>query len=1510
MASINSSHTTPGSLGQSNQTTAELREVDGGHVLEVTKVSTVPVDVEVTGLFSRKPHLRVQVPVTDDIVTTQKKVTSLVDDLAAMTEKIRSAGVVETMVGVLDKLKEVTDKVFAFGETYADVFTSIEFVLDMIVSVGSLISMVTTALTPLSVLTGLYTVYKLIRTIISKLPVFYRTVVSYVCPEDEFFDTSSEMFAEAGAGINIVYSFLITMLPGPVRGLLDSFQKYTRVKILEDLDWIYQLADVVLHVPVYVMEMVNNGLGKLPQSTWRDALVLNVTMGISQFEKLLSFVPELTTNRISKKMAYYLDRCHADRRLLSQTSFLKEINLVCEDAAHHMVVLRSSHGTVHASFAALHTELVNFYRSGVALTQESHPEPVAILLWSRPGAGKTVFTQKCRQYWTGSGKNTVYDYTPTDGRSDFHDQYHEQNVWIHEDIGQRGENDWAQYIMHVGVNPSRMDGAALDKKSTIFFRSQVILGTTNIAIHTKCLNPVKGCGWTDADAVYRRWWVVDYVRNKSDCTVYQYDVTKRVWRSSATTMDCSDPKNFCDAIRKMYQDNVQIHKQLVASYPHSADYCLAEGRTIKTKVDKASEDDVIMMVEEPQFVHPRFQSVHYVSGSETVNFNEIEQEKVLASGSLINGGNEVVGIGPAFVGSKSEWMEYLRERLDVLKTKTVDGIKLAFSSIETVYETLRDQIPKEYWLGAGLFTGLSILTAALVAAKLSKNKSKSEDYEPFLHWAKSNKRMTAKELYAEGRHGLTVDQFPNDTLRHMAKNILECTFSYDGMISTSQMIMIDAHRGVVNAHVLLESKSQPKEVFVKGRSGNGQEMLSAFMTIEKWDLEEDMAVLRYTNPHVHVFRSWAKSMSKTPSSQEMYMVLPNGVVPMGTPDRYEVLSGTYQNRTRLFKSREGFYHRYDGRVSIAPGLCGAPVLTLDGYVVGWHVAGFGGRGYVRFWNKAMKEFVYAATSDSDLVVAPSDFLGAIKLDDSTYHHVTLKSGIVKSEMYDPMMESSELSRDGEPIRAPAELGGKRVENGEEVRTYDASRKKNLTVPELPVDMKALDFATAYVEDLIRIVVPDRIPVLTDAENVKGFRRDGLIMKSVNTDASAGVGFSGTVGDWVDKDKGTIDEKVRAAMKDLEKKAKAGIKGSHDAIFKDCNKDELRNLNKIKKPRCFSAGPIHFTLLIRKWVGSLQAMFMKFRMQTGIMIGINATSAEWKLFWEHLQMNPNQFDGDFENWDGGMRKEFQERLNYVIAKYSMDPNLVLTLLMHLCETLHVGMDMSYLTNHSVPSGHGITALYNSLINKMYSAYAWYILRGRHLNLSNDKLIVIFKREVWSPVYGDDVIVTVSNEAKEQFNAISFAGVMVDLGLGFTTATKQMHDRPFMPLRDITFLKRRFVRHHELQYEGRDTVVGPLDIDVLRSSCAFVHDKGRDEEITKAKVNSIQRELYLHGPAVYSAVWNEIKRCFYSAFDHPCPELTRQEMQSMYWAGTLRGDLFERAEGRVITRRSTKRTLRWK
>ena len=120
------------------------------------------------------------------------------------------------------------------------------------------------------------------------------------------------------------------------------------------------------------------------------------------------------------------------------------------------------------------------------------------------------------------------------------------------------------------------------------------------------------------------------------------------------------------------------------------------------------------------------------------------------------------------------------------------------------------------------------------------------------------------------------------------------------------------------------------------------------------------------------------------------------------------------------------------------------------------------------------------------------------------------------------------------------------------------------------------------------------------------------------------------------------------MNALERRYKKKEKDLYDVVFKDCVKDEMRNAEKVQKPRCFAAGPLHYTLLIRRWLGRLQSLLMRNRLDHGICIGINATSREWQKLWNRIKVRGNAFDIDYPNWDENMRKEQQEVLNEVLA----------------------------------------------------------------------------------------------------------------------------------------------------------------------------------------------------------------------------------------------------------------------
>jgi len=393
-----------------------------------------------------------------------------------------------------------------------------------------------------------------------------------------------------------------------------------------------------------------------------------------------------------------------------------------------------------------------------------------------------------------------------------------------------------------------------------------------------------------------------------------------------------------------------------------------------------------------------------------------------------------------------------------------------------------------------------------------------------------------------------------------------------------------------------------------------------------------------------------------------------------------------------------------------------------------------------------------------------------------------------------------------------------------------------------------------------------------------------------------------VGDYIDLENKKIDKRVLDAMLKVESDAKRNIKTHSSIVFKDANKDEIRNAEKKDSPRCFAAGPLHFTLLIRRWFGRLHSLFMNMRHETGIMIGINATSSEWHRLWKRLCQFEQWFDGDYEMWDGAMRKEFQECLNEELAMVCSDYKVGIHLLSYISETTRAGMDFTYVTTHSVPSGHGMTALYNSLINKMYVAYAWYLLVGKASNTSHDVMLIQIDRDLYTPVYGDDIVAGVSNRIANKFNAITYGMVMRDLGLGFTSADKRAQDRPFRALRDITFLKRHFYAHRLL-----GQIVGPLELRVLKSSAGYVRDISRDATITKDKLDSIQRELFLHSPEVYRVYWGELQDCYQKAFDMPLQGLTELEMTTLYKNGCLRSDLFEAIAEGLPSRRRRKRRL---
>jgi hypothetical protein len=153
---------------------------------------------------------------------------------------------------------------------------------------------------------------------------------------------------------------------------------------------------------------------------------------------------------------------------------------------------------------------------------------------------------------------------------------------------------------------------------------------------------------------------------------------------------------------------------------------------------------------------------------------------------------------------------------------------------------------------------------------------------------------------------------------------------------------------------------------------------------------------------------------------------------------------------------------------------------------------------------------------------------------------------------------------------------------------------------------------------------------------------------------------------------------------------------------------------------------------------------------------------------------------------------------------------------------------------MPSGSFLTALYNSLVLKLYKVM-WFSHCSRKNNIK--PLLSDFQKIV-DYVYGDDTL-TASSYLPEIYNAKSMSDYFELIGLGLTDSNKQKITKERMNVNDLTFLKRSFRFHPEI---GK--VMCPLDLNTVFSSLSF-YDKAKDMNVViKDKLHAFQREIYLH------------------------------------------------------------------
>lgn len=245
--------------------------------------------------------------------------------------------------------------------------------------------------------------------------------------------------------------------------------------------------------------------------------------------------------------------------------------------------------------------------------------------------------------------------------------------------------------------------------------------------------------------------------------------------------------------------------------------------------------------------------------------------------------------------------------------------------------------------------------------------------------------------------------------------------------------------------------------------------------------------------------------------------------------------------------------------------------------------------------------------------------------------------------------------------------------------------------------------------------------------------------------------------------------------------------------------------------------------------------MQERDHNGIMIGVNPFR-EWGKIYQKL--DPYKFwTGDFKGFDGNMLQQAETAACEELRKrYRGNLRRFDFAIAELLYSVVAVNDDVYMSTHGMSSGHFLTALLNSLINKMYKAM-WYY---RYTKVIKTPSVNKYFHDVIDLVYGDDTIMAVKTPSLEGvLNAVTMTAFCQSIGLDFTDSNKKPFEKPFQNWEEVTFLKRSFTVHPIL-----NEIVGPLAISTIYSSISWIDKKKDSDIVMRDKINVCQRELFLH------------------------------------------------------------------
>lgn len=1072
------------------------------------------------------------------------------------------------------------------------------------------------------------------------------------------------------------------------------------------------------------------------------------------------------------------------------------------------------------------------------LQHSSRVEPSCFIFDGPPGLLKSVTLTKLLPLL---GKTVYVHHVKTikDGK-DFYDMYDNQEVFYMDDVGQQGRSQWRNLINWVSCVPLPLDCAEAKLKNTKLFNSEIILLTTNQFMNLHGFTESDGI--SDPEALFRRAFVFDWSRvrlkNKEssiglvgEISIKKYNLGTKEWdifslQNLEGTHKVNDEDNLLawlaswilsiSAWKKKCRENNQLSEERTRSIKEKIviSSFVSEAGAIgmgEAAVEVEEEDfqDCIEDVGaqgEPRFTH------EVILGRGAINFDsplpmdklnlfsdvdsitlvgaqwQHDQNNQIASLATKRYLNLEGELGVAFVSAViSEWslMDHLKVFLDKVKQCIDEVVGFLIKCLVSLASN-KPVMTLIIWVVVYLLFLLIVnkVTSGFFGESENNMATNWESIKPLIDTAVSSQVSSIERSHIKkvlvGENKVSV-----------------CCFCFD------RYILIPSHS------VFTTNKYQELTVIDPRTNTVLLESLSCEIVFK--DDSEDIVVCKLPAQHPITFKNINFCSDNVQAS---HLVTPVGSIKTQKIAASSSLGAIpyHMKGNKIFSNvikpneRELYTVHFSG-------LCGSVLVGTNGTPIGMHVAGSdaSGLGVSILWTAKLRAFLQSlrrASQQNSIVLHDSqdEDRSCARVESKGFAAVPTRTSIVPSPLYGIY-----------PVdREPADL----LKYGENtVRTV--FHKSTTKVVDPPLDQ--LEFG----ESVIRELLPSFTDI-TDNQVINGY--PGIA--GINKKSSNGFNCRPFKEDYIDFERGEPLPFFKEELDLLEKQVREENPAQWEKfVWFETLKDEIRNEEKEREPRSFRVSTIHQQFWTKKLTADLVERTLRERRSNQIMIGCNPIE-EWPIMASVLSAL-NIFAGDIGKWDGAMLPSVQKRVNKVIMeKYKgKHPEMLSVLLGNLQNSIVLVKGRMYVMTHSMPSGSFLTAFYNSLVNRFYTAM-WYAKNTPNPNVG------LFNKEVVDYVYGDDKVVGVARNRLD-LNAISMLHFFQSIGMHFTDANKLPISVEYQTLDQISFLKRDFTYHNELQ-----KIVCPLSQRTLRNTISWVDSRKELDVVLEGKIDAVYRELYLH------------------------------------------------------------------